>query len=685
MRSIITKWKLKVIFSGLVALALFTVLASFFTNQSFKKQLDHDRFSIPYIFNWLPKETGLEQAACIMPVLSTKSAELDKVYAEHKGRKKPKVDCRKEKDWVAYDNGVLTLSKEALAKYDSIQCDVTYVQRVDDFRQKRGQTVKWDSQVSTTFKMEHDFAWVECQSGKTFALAFSYKWSSLFAGISRKETVVKQSKIINQESPHKKLNILMFGFDSVSRLNFIRKLPKLYSYLTNDLKAFVLEKYNIVGDGTTAAMLGMLVGKYETELPETRKGKSSQNVDVYPFVFKNLSEHGYVTTYGEDESSIGTFHYRLNGFKDEPTDHYMRPFHLVAESEHKRHPTFCLGSVPKINVLTNYLQDTFTVYPEEVPKFVFGFHSEYSHGVFEELVLADEPVTTWLKQLKTSGILDDTILIVMSDHGHRFSYTRGTLQGKYEERLPFFSVVVPPTFQDRFPNAYRALTINAPERLTSPFDVRATFDSILEVLNKDEDMPKVHKELKRGMSLFSEIPASRTCEDAEISAHWCACNNWVKVDPNEDHVAKRAAEAVISAINDLVNESHQQDKCVELKLSSIKRSQKMLPKKEFLKFKETSDGDGRVPDFAESTKLHQILYEVQLTASPSEGLFEATVIYLVDGDKFVVNAKEISRVNKYGLDSHCVGETFPHLAKFCYCKVKATKDISGSYMKVVMG
>lgn len=38
-----------------------------------------------------------------------------------------------------------------------------------------------------------------------------------------------------------KLNVLMFGFDSVSRNTFIRKLPKSYAYLTNVLKGFVLQ------------------------------------------------------------------------------------------------------------------------------------------------------------------------------------------------------------------------------------------------------------------------------------------------------------------------------------------------------------------------------------------------------------------------------------------------------------
>lgn len=38
-----------------------------------------------------------------------------------------------------------------------------------------------------------------------------------------------------------KLNVLMFGFDSLSRNSFIRKLPRSYEYLTKILNGIVLK------------------------------------------------------------------------------------------------------------------------------------------------------------------------------------------------------------------------------------------------------------------------------------------------------------------------------------------------------------------------------------------------------------------------------------------------------------
>lgn len=247
----------------------------------------------------------------------------------------------------------------------------------------------------------------------------------------------------------------------------------------------------------------------------------------------------------------------------------------------------------------SWLQEVLTSYPSDVGKFIFGFHSEYSHGVVEELNLADEPVTQWIRDLKDSSLLDNTILVVMSDHGHRFSFTRSTLQGKYEERLPFFSIIVPESFKKRFPKSYQALQINAMDRLTTPFDVHETLRSILYDVNRGVDIGVTAHDVKnmtRGLSLFREIPMERSCSDAKISDHWCACNMWSQVDADKEPLAMRAAEAIVSNINRLVKESGQESQCQPLTLNRVTRSQKMLPKNDMIAFKESKDHDGRVPD-----------------------------------------------------------------------------------------
>lgn len=149
-----------------------------------------------------------------------------------------------------------------------------------------------------------------------------------------------------------KLNVLMFGFDSLSKNTFIRKLPKSYRYLKKTLDTLVLDGYNIVGDGTPQALIPITTGKIELELPETRKrmGSKADYVDVYPMIWKEYKDNGYVTGFMEDVPHIGTFTYRLKGFRNQPTDHYMRTYYLATAPHFKYQKKFCMGSQPRHSV-----------------------------------------------------------------------------------------------------------------------------------------------------------------------------------------------------------------------------------------------------------------------------------------------------------------------------------------------
>ena len=73
-------------------------------------------------------------------------------------------------------------------------------------------------------------------------------------------------------------------------------LTESYKYFTETLKGVVLEGYNIVGDGTLQALLRILTGKTEVEIPEARKAfLGAKKVGDHPWIWKNLTKLGYVT------------------------------------------------------------------------------------------------------------------------------------------------------------------------------------------------------------------------------------------------------------------------------------------------------------------------------------------------------------------------------------------------------
>lgn len=183
-----------------------------------------------------------------------------------------------------------------------------------------------------------------------------YRWHSVLAGVKRDLAVKRDFTWDRVPEKALQLNVLLFGFDSLSRNTFMRKLPKSYRYLKQNLNSLVLEGYNIVGDGTPQALIPILTGKIELELPETRKrmGIKANYVDIFPLIWQKYKESGYITGFMEDVHHIGTFTYRLKGFKKQPTDHYMRTFYLAAEPLFRYSKKFCLNGVPRHSVGTSF-------------------------------------------------------------------------------------------------------------------------------------------------------------------------------------------------------------------------------------------------------------------------------------------------------------------------------------------
>lgn len=64
----------------------------------------------------------------------------------------------------------------------------------------------------------------------------------------------------------------------------------------------------------------------------------------------------------------------------------------------------------------------------------------------------------------------------------RFAEVRNTLQGKLEERLPFFSFIFPESFKQRYSKEYAQFKENL-HRLATPFDVHETFLDLLRMFS----------------------------------------------------------------------------------------------------------------------------------------------------------------------------------------------------------
>lgn len=419
------------------------------------------------------------------------------------------------------------------------------------------------------------------------------------------------------------------------------------------------------------ALIPILTGQTELELPETRRRKYGSNyVNVYPMVWQEFARAGYVTAFNEDLPNVGTFTYRLNGFDDQPTDHYMRTYYFGIDPELRKHPHLCFGHRPRHTIMLDYTLQLQAHYPQS-PKFIFSFHGELSHDSINLIGVADNDLLAWLRDLQQSrdAELDNTILILMSDHGNRFANVRDTLQGKQEERLPFFSFTFPESFKRQFPREYKHFVANT-DRLTTPFDINRTLRHLLE-LQRGESVPQQQQQHQSGnhsdraRSLFSAISPNRSCADAYIEPHWCSCLQWTAVEVTEP-VILAAAQAVIDQINGVTESSRRL--CASVRLQTIKRASKLVPQDNLVRFKQSQDTDGFLGQFDESAKASSEMYEVKLVTRPGDAVFEASVTRVLATDQYHVDTAHISRVNKYGDQARCILHEDPELRKFCYCK-----------------
>ncbi|XP_013412040.1 uncharacterized protein LOC106174860 [Lingula anatina] len=571
------------------------------------------------------------------------------------------VRCNRDArpNWVYVENGKYRISREATESQGTVRCSYVPILRgIDDYTVGLGSKTGFIDGDPLKF----DFSEVHCTSPTT-----GENYTNLVSGIAYNASLFARANSTPGARNAMGFDVLMIGYDSVSRLSWMRSLPKTYQYFTKDLKGTVLEGYNIVGDGTTHALFPMLTGLTEEELPESRRGKpGAVSVEGFPFVWKDYKKHGFITQWAEDEPNLGAFHYRLLGFNETPTDHYMRVFYLRKNEVSKMFQRFCLGSVSSHQNQLNWIKEAFLMYRDN-PKFIFSFHGEYSHYRHDTKIQnADEELAEFLKNLKKDGHLDTTVLILMADHGARFGILRETFQGKLEERLPFFSFRFPMKFRKLYPEAYRNFLINA-KRLTCPFDIHATF---MDMLNYNKHSETEKGKLKRGISLFKEIPLQRTCADAGIEPHWCACQKWENITISHSDVTKATSE-VLSTINKMTIEK--KDECERLRVERVISAIKMSPDNaKVLTYLMASDYDGRVPKYSINETVFSIengtFYQVTIETHPGLGRFEATVYQMPDGKTFKCSDSSISRINKYGKQPHCVMRAFPHLRPYCYCK-----------------
>lgn len=385
----------------------------------------------------------------------------------------------------------------------------------------------------------------------------------------------------------------------------------------------------------------------------------SSSIDVWPWIFKDLHAKNFMTFFSEDDADKSAFNYRLHGFDDPPTTHYLRP---LWQAMSKHYDEYSLRCLHQFNF--DYTKRFFDTY-KDYNKFGFVINN-IAHNRLHTLENADDDILEFYRWLENSEYSKNTLVILMGDHGQRVSEFRRTTHGKLEERLPLLAITYPSKF-DIYSDKLKNLRRNS-YLLTSHFDTYATIQHLLTFPRRNKKMLN-----KYGKSFFTNLEnINRTCSHAGVAKHWCTCLNYEPVDPHMDTNVVALAKTVVAYINNL-NRAKTVE-CAELKFDRIVRSGRRTPSDEvnrFLKTETLKTGcDSCAVKYSKGIKkMTRLEYEVGFSVSPSGGTYEVVgeVVYK-EQNIYISHSSDISRTDLYGKQPECIAKRFPHLRKFCYCR-----------------
>lgn len=439
-----------------------------------------------------------------------------------------------------------------------------------------------------------------------------------------------------------RLNVLVLGLDTVSRLNLHRQMPKTVKYLAN-LGGVELMGYNKVGDNTFPNLIPVLTGLTEDELINNCWPHPNDNFDNCSFVWNLYKEKGHITAYGEDCAWMGLFNYERKGFKKQNTDFNYAVFNRMSEgligNSKEEDCNQCIGSRLVYKELLDYMKKfVITMDTNRLPYFGFFWEVTILHEYLNSPQVCDDDYHLLLKTLLEGNHLNNTVLVFMSDHGIRWGDIRETFQGKMEERLPFVFFLFPDWFQRKYSKAYENLKINT-KRLTTPFDL---YETLVVLVNPNDLLVDYNLKntnlLDRGISLFKPISDERTCEDAGITDNWCTCTESMDIEINN-----KVLDAAKSAVDNINFQLEGYTQCAKLTLDTVIDAKLVWN-----------------PSVKKNTSLD---YSLTLRTLPSQAVFEVTMSNLRNDSFEVIGS--ISRLNLYGDQSSCITDF--HLKLYCYC------------------
>ncbi|GBG89577.1 hypothetical protein CBR_g49366 [Chara braunii] len=331
-------------------------------------------------------------------------------------------------------------------------------------------------------------------------------------------------------------NILVLFIDAVSHRHFYRKLPLTAEVLFQMTKksGFSLHeyfRYSLTGFNTDPNTLALYTGHLWDE------GETSHRHEP---LWEGLRRNGYVTAWMNDDcddwsvscmkrtTSYALSHELLAPFchpeyypaVGHPFGNFKGPYSIRRRclfGHYVHHHAFA------------WVNHMVSLYHKKQPFAFFNAFIEGHEGSGEVLSTMDAELADFLKKASDSGLFEDTVLLLLSDHGNHMSLSYVyTENGRQEHESPFLFVSVPDSLA-------AAADVDDPSRtvgqnlerneqvLVNAFDIHF----FLKVLIQWQDRENLHGDAQGWwrQSLLSNKRANRTCEEAKVPDNFCWCHH----------------------------------------------------------------------------------------------------------------------------------------------------------------
>ncbi|KAK5970945.1 hypothetical protein GCK32_000969 [Trichostrongylus colubriformis] len=256
-------------------------------------------------------------------------------------------------------------------------------------------------------------------------------------------------------------------------------------------------------------------------LPTEKKLNPSQ----LPLLWKMMREKFGCRTMLNDDIGVkerGMFHYPdhefQQGFTSQPTDHYYRAYYIAVYKNWVY--SICKDGDQMQREFIDLWRRFANKY-KDICHFGFTFITTLTHEAGLIIETVDEQVRSSLENLHVSGALDNSVSIIMGDHGNRIGFVRYSYTGTIEERMPLMAIRLPTDFRMKYPKEYANFLENK-WKLTSNFDIHQTLRDVV-LMRLGAARTDASASSGRGISLFDKIPATRSCRDAYIAENFCTC------------------------------------------------------------------------------------------------------------------------------------------------------------------